>query len=104
MSSYGKDWVPASQVPSVPTWQNLLLKRLFPPLPAKPQLVARASRSRKGHDESQAASLLATIIAEVRAAVEGIAGGEIGDEQPLMEAGLDSLGRPSILAISHVHS
>ena len=55
----------------------------------------RAAAPKKGSKTPRAApqgESLTSILAEVHSAVEGVTGTYAEDEQPLMEAGLDSLG------------
>lgn len=56
-------------------------------------LTSPAKRSeRKAASQSSGPSLL-DVLAEVHVAIEGVTGTKANDEQPLMEAGLDSLGK-----------
>lgn len=85
----------ASPGPISPYLSNFVTKKVVPRRPAVTAAKGKAKKTAKGkHAESKGPSI-AEVLEEVHAAIEGVIGSRAGDDQPLMEAGLDSLGETS---------
>jgi hypothetical protein len=85
----------ASPGPVNPYLADFVTKKAAPKPPARPVKAAAAKRGSKAPRGAPSGDSLATILSEVHSAVEGVSGSRAEDEQPLMEAGLDSLGEDS---------
>ena len=83
----------ASPGPVHPYLADFAIKKAAPKPQARPVRAAAAKKGSKTPRAAPQGESLASVLAEVHSAVEGVTGTRAEDKQPLMEAGLDSLGR-----------
>ena len=82
----------ASPGPISPYLANFVTKKVVAKRPATTATRTTAKKSTKSKRIASDGPSLVDVLAEVHAAIEAVIGSRAGDDQPLMEAGLDSLG------------
>ena len=94
----------ASPGPISPYLANFVTKKVAAKKPALTATTTTTKKAAKGRHVASSGPSLADVLAEVHAAIEAVIGVRAGDDQPLMEAGLDSLGKTfeSMSSVSRV--
>ena len=83
----------ASPGPISPYLANFVTKKVPARKQAALQQKSAVQRNSKSKKVAESGQTLAQTLTEVHSAVEAVIGVKAGDDQPLMEAGLDSLGK-----------
>ena len=83
----------ASPGPISPYLANFVIKKVAPMRTAVSATRSVAKKAARVRQAASSGPSLAQVLAEVHSAIEAVIGSRAGDDQPLMEAGLDSLGK-----------